>query len=158
MEHLGDYFVEMLDKVSDAAKCSAKGVILTYDIHFLKKKKKWLINELGARVAELRKSDPGMNISGDERIREIFAVLDESEKKYDECLGQRRDRLYPSCCTCQDTQAETHVHEEVHVHEEGHVHEEVHVHEEGHVHEEVHVHDDDHAHEENPEGGSDTAY
>ncbi|MEO5360553.1 MAG: hypothetical protein H7843_08900 [Nitrospirota bacterium] len=162
MEHLGDYFVDMIDKVSEAARCSAKGVILTYDIHFLKKRKEGLINDLGARVAELRKTAPEQIIFEDENIREILVALDETEKKYDEFVAERQSRLSPAStvCSCSGTLGEahmhdeghTHTHEEMHAHDEGHdeghVHE-AHTHDEGHVHthEELHTHDEEYVHE-----------
>ncbi|MBF0457195.1 MAG: hypothetical protein HQK99_04790 [Nitrospirae bacterium] len=148
MEHLGDYFVGMVDKVSEAARCSAKGVILTYDIHFLKKKKRGLVNDLGARVAALRKTDPEQVIFADEKVREILTTLDETEKRYDEFIAERQSRLYPSSCMCTCTQEQTPAQEEEHIHEKPHTHEELHTHDEPHTHEEEHIYDEHHTHEE----------
>ncbi|MBF0568264.1 MAG: hypothetical protein HQK95_05290 [Nitrospirae bacterium] len=143
MEHLGDLFVGMVDKVSEAARCSAKGVILTYDIHFLKKKRQGLVSILGARVAALRKTDPEQVVFADKDIRELLIDLDETEKRYEQCVAERQSRLYPSSCSCSCTpQDEPHTHEEAHTHDEPHTHEDQHIYDEHHTHEEEYTHEE----------------
>ncbi|MCG6552112.1 MAG: hypothetical protein L7F77_07275 [Candidatus Magnetominusculus sp. LBB02] len=157
MEHIGDFFVDMIDKVAESARCSAKGVILTYDIHFLKKKRRGLINELGARVAELRKTAPEPLIFSDQTLRGLLDTLDEAEKRYDELVAERQLRLYPtssSCCACSSTEAQANAYDGTNVHDasiaygEPHTHEELHVYDEPHTHEEMHIHEEHHTHEE----------
>ncbi|MBF0564611.1 MAG: hypothetical protein HQK89_05155 [Nitrospirae bacterium] len=104
MEHLGDYLVDMTAKVAGSARISARGVILTYDIRRLRKKKKSLMIELGKRLVELRKEDPGLNAGRDEKTRELLSAIDDNEAKLDEFLYERQKRLYSSCkCTGDET-------------------------------------------------------
>ncbi|MBF0465220.1 MAG: hypothetical protein HQK94_09085 [Nitrospirae bacterium] len=105
MEHLGDYLVEMTDKVASSARVSAKGVILTYDIRQLKKMNKTLIVNLGKRIVELSKEDPSLNAGQDEKTRELLRAIDANEAKLNEFLEEREKRLNPSSkCLCHSTE------------------------------------------------------
>jgi len=100
MEHLGDYFVDMLSTVADTSKASARGVVLTYDIHKLAKEKEIILNNIGKRLTQIRKDDPALNISQDERMRELLDSLDEIEKKLKGCFEERENLLYPKKTVC----------------------------------------------------------
>ena len=56
MQHLGDIFVDALSCVVDSAKKCAKGVVLTYDIRDLKKKKRQCLSLIGMRIVQVKKA------------------------------------------------------------------------------------------------------
>src|SRR5208283_2107767 len=75
LEHMGDYFAAMLSKVTCASKSSARGVILTYDIRQLTKKKETLIRDIGTRVARICRDNP--SLVQDEKVIELLGWLAE---------------------------------------------------------------------------------
>ncbi|MBF0559100.1 MAG: hypothetical protein HQL08_10000 [Nitrospirae bacterium] len=91
VEHMGDYFVEVLAKVTCASKSSARGVILTYDIRQLTKKKEALIRDIGTRVAQISKDNP--SLAQDKRINELLELLDETEKRLSAYVEERQQLL-----------------------------------------------------------------
>lgn len=91
LEHMGDSFVEMLAKVSCASKSSARGVVLTYDIRQLTKRKEALIREMGMRVAQIGKDNP--SLAQDEKIIELLGRLDETDKRLSSYIGERQQLL-----------------------------------------------------------------
>ncbi|KJU87659.1 hypothetical protein MBAV_000147, partial [Candidatus Magnetobacterium bavaricum] len=95
MSHMGDYVVDMIDKVSDAAKASAKGVVLTYDIRDLRGRKKDLLKRIGKRLTECRNIDGGTFIARDETLSSLLEEFDAVEGKADTLLKERTERLYP---------------------------------------------------------------
>jgi hypothetical protein len=95
MEHMGDYFVDMLGKVTCASKSSARGVVLTYDIHQLKSKKETLIRDIGRRVAQISKDNT--SFSQDEITTELLARLDETEKRLNAYVQERQCLLNYRC-------------------------------------------------------------
>jgi hypothetical protein len=94
VEHMGDYFVDLLTKVVRASKSSARGVILTYDIHCLTKKNEALITDIGTRVVQISKVDP--SFVQDEKLRELMGRQDETDKKLSAYVEERKNILYPS--------------------------------------------------------------
>ena len=94
LEHMGDYFVDMLGKVTCASKSSARGVILTYDIHQLTKKKETLIRDIGMRVAQISKDNT--SLSQDKKISELLGLLDETEKRLSAYVEERQHLLHYS--------------------------------------------------------------
>ena len=95
VEHMGDYFVDMLAKVTCASKSSARGVVLTYDIHQLKNKKETLIREIGRRVALISKNNT--SFGQDEITSELLARLDETEKRLSAYVEERQCLLNYRC-------------------------------------------------------------
>ncbi|MBF0506196.1 MAG: hypothetical protein HQL09_05120 [Nitrospirae bacterium] len=98
VEHMGDCFVDMLTKVTCASKSSARGVVLTYDIHQLTKKKENLIRDIGTRVAQISKDNA--SLAQDEKISELLKRLDETEKKLSAYVEERQNLLRPVQCSC----------------------------------------------------------
>ena len=98
VEHMGDYFVDMLAKVSCASKSSARGVVLTYDIRQLTKKKETLIMDIGTRVAQISKHNP--SLAQDEKISELLGLLDETEKRLNAYVEERKQLLYSKRKSC----------------------------------------------------------
>jgi len=88
--------MSMIKKVSKSAKDSARGVILTYDIHDLKKKRKKLIKKIGNRLLELRKEDTELNVANDETLISYFSNIDKVESQLNEDTKERHEMLYPA--------------------------------------------------------------
>jgi hypothetical protein len=86
----------LLKKVPDAAKSSARGVILTYDIHELRKKKQDIVRQIGERIVEIRKESPEMNAADDEKMRTFLLEIDAIDSKLDDYINEREERLYPA--------------------------------------------------------------
>ncbi|MBF0592173.1 MAG: hypothetical protein HQL02_08800 [Nitrospirae bacterium] len=99
ISHMGDYMVDLIDKVSDAAKASAKGVILTYDIRDLRGKKKDILLRLGKRLTECRDLDQGAFVSRDEELTRLLEEFDDVQGKTEALLKDRNQRLYPPGAT-----------------------------------------------------------
>ena len=90
MQHLGDIFVDALLYVADSAKKSAKGIVLTYDIRNLKKKRREYLSVIGRRIvqvkkaglADLRRDDKLVEmIAHAEKIDRFIASLEEKKKR-----------------------------------------------------------------------------
>ncbi|MBF0343192.1 MAG: hypothetical protein HQL06_03085 [Nitrospirae bacterium] len=103
--HMGDYMVDLIDKVSDAAKASAKGVILTYDIRDLRGKKNDILLRLGKRLTECRNLDHGVFVSRDEELTRLFEEFDDVAGRTEALLKDRNQRLYPSTSACSGEEA-----------------------------------------------------
>jgi hypothetical protein len=89
MQHLGDIFVDTLSCVADSARKHAKGVVLTYDIRDLKKKRREYLGLIGRRIvlvkkaglADLRRDDKLVEmIAHVEKIDRFMASLEEKKK------------------------------------------------------------------------------
>jgi DNA repair exonuclease SbcCD ATPase subunit len=108
VEHVGDYFVDMLGTVASAAQSSARGVILTYDIRQLERKQENLMKDIGQQVAQISKENP--SLAKDEKMKGLLARLDETEKKLNSFVEERQHMLYPApkaCCSAETAAADT---------------------------------------------------
>ncbi len=95
IEHVGDYFADLLEEVVQCAKSSARGVVLTYDIKQLSRKKETLLNNIGLRTTQLSKENSAFTEDG--ILSELLRQLDEVETKL-KALIQEREGLVSSCC------------------------------------------------------------
>lgn len=95
MSHLGDYMADLLEKTTTLASASAKGVVLTYDIGELKRKRKKLINQLPDLVLEHKKKDPDMVLSRNEAITALLGEIDGVQGRLDALMSERHERLFP---------------------------------------------------------------
>jgi hypothetical protein len=96
MQHLGDSFVDALTMVVDSAKKQAKGLVLTYDIHDLNKKKIQSLSLIGRRTVQVRKE--GLeDLKSDDTLVELIAQAEkidryiesfEEKKKMCGCKGK----------------------------------------------------------------------
>lgn len=101
VEHIGDSFVDMLTKVVGASKSSARGVILTYDIRQLTRKKEALISEIGMHVAHISKDTTAL--LPDEKLKELLEREGEVDRRLQTFVEERKHLLYPgqSCCSAE---------------------------------------------------------
>ncbi|MES0338340.1 MAG: hypothetical protein SFH39_18500 [Candidatus Magnetobacterium sp. LHC-1] len=107
MSHMGDYMVGLIDKVSSAAKASAKGVVLTYDIRDLRGRKKDVLHKIGKRLTECRNIDGGAFVARDDELTRLLDEFDDIKNKAETFLKERTERLYPSEATsCMHSAAE----------------------------------------------------
>jgi hypothetical protein len=72
MQHLGDTFVDALSIVVDSAIKHAKNVVLTYDIHDLKKKKRQCLSLIGKRIVQVKKAGLA-DLKRDDNLVELIA-------------------------------------------------------------------------------------
>jgi hypothetical protein len=94
MQHLGDIFVDALSCVVDSAKRHAKGVVLTYDIRELKKKRRECLSRTGMRIVQMKKAGLA-DLRGDDKLLELITdaenidrfIQSYEEKKKETALG-----------------------------------------------------------------------
>ncbi|MCL4456528.1 MAG: hypothetical protein M1406_03855 [Nitrospirae bacterium] len=95
LQHLGDIVVGMLVKTTGSAKRCAQGVILTYDIHEIRRQRHYYLCEIGKRLAQVKKE--GLtDAKKDDRLMELFSELEALEKKI-EAYGEERDKMTRLC-------------------------------------------------------------
>ncbi len=81
MNHLGDIIVGGAEKVWHAIINSTQEIKNKYHIHTLERKKQLIIEELGVRLSEIKKTSPELEIFDDDILRDCFDKLSEVEKK-----------------------------------------------------------------------------
>jgi len=96
MRHIGDAFVDKVEKVGLSIKGSVRGIVLTYNIDELKKEKEKIVNGIGKRMVAGRKKDPDFNVLQDKMMIKLFSKLDKVEGQMEACIKERRERLYPN--------------------------------------------------------------
>ena len=96
MQHLGDIFVDSVERGFDCLESSMRGVSLTYDIHELKKKKRKILSKIGKRTAEIRKRSPEQEVFADDRMMELFSKLERIDEHIETRTREREARLYPA--------------------------------------------------------------
>jgi hypothetical protein len=95
MQHLGDIFVDTLSIVVDSAKKHAKSVVLTYDIHDLKKKKLQCLGLIGRRIVQVKKAGL-VELSRDDKLVELI-VRAENIDKYIGSFEEERKMTMSGC-------------------------------------------------------------
>ena len=95
IEHIGDTFVGGIMKASDAAKTSARGIVLTYDLNDLKKKRQGIVHKIGERLVQLRNDNPDLNIAEDEEMPNLLSESDRIKKEIEAAEKELEERLYP---------------------------------------------------------------
>ncbi len=101
MEHLGDIVAGKLERVASklgrvfgSLKTSTRGVVLTYDIHDLEKKRRKILTSIGEQMGKVRVQSPEMAIFNDEGIMKLFTQLTTLEERIESCKQEREARLY----------------------------------------------------------------
>lgn len=104
LEHIGDYFVEMISCAIEAGQSAAKGVILTYDIKQLTRQRDTLLKRLGMQLAKDKREN--IPVEQDPTIQELMTQLDEIEQRLQACKEEREKMLNAkkSCCVSQSTE------------------------------------------------------
>ncbi|MBF0100837.1 MAG: hypothetical protein HQK77_08020 [Desulfobacterales bacterium] len=97
MNHLGDIFVEKLANCGKAICNSTRGIVLTYNIHELNKKKQKNFAQIGERLTQVRNEQPSLDVFFDEKMATLYKDLDEIEERLGQQLRERQTRLYPRC-------------------------------------------------------------
>ncbi len=92
-QHIGDIFVDNLEKAFDYVKSSTRGITLTYDMHDLEKKKSKVLSEIGERMAEIRKTSPELDVFNDEKVLELFSKLEVAEESIEAHTKERKEKL-----------------------------------------------------------------
>ncbi|HIJ60524.1 MAG TPA: hypothetical protein HPP56_07930 [Nitrospirae bacterium] len=87
LEHMGDYFVEMISCTIEAGETAAKGIILTYDMKQLKREREILLKRLGMQMVKDKREN--INVDEDETIKDLIAQLDDVEKRLKDCKEAR---------------------------------------------------------------------
>lgn len=79
LQHIGDIFVDVVQKTADTAiQCSSR-VFLTYDIQLLSRKRKLLLRDIGERVTQLVK-EGASDLMQCSRLSELVSQLNSIEK------------------------------------------------------------------------------
>jgi hypothetical protein len=119
MEHLGDIVAGKLEsvagklggvagklgKVFGSLKTSTRGVVLTYDIHDLEKKRRKILTSIGEQMGKVRAQSPEMAIFNDEGIMKLFVELTRVEDRIENCVQEREARLYARDFTPEQSEA-----------------------------------------------------
>ena len=79
MQHLGDIFVDALLYTVASAKKSAKGIVLTYDIRGLKKKKQECLSQIGRRIVQVKKAGLA-DLKRDDILVELVATTEKIDR------------------------------------------------------------------------------
>jgi len=99
MQHLGDFFVDnvlsKIEKGFGSLKLSTRGIVVTYDIHELRKSKRKMISHIGQRLTEIKRTSPEFDIFQDPDLSKLFVKLDDIESRIELRLNERETRLYP---------------------------------------------------------------
>lgn len=94
MQHMGDIVVGSIEKAAGSARECAKGVVLTYDIHETRKKRRHLLRGIGRRLVQLKKE--GLtDVKRDDGLVELFAELDSLEKTLKAYEEERNAMVHP---------------------------------------------------------------
>jgi len=96
MQHLGDIFADKLEGACEAVRSSPRGIVLTYDIHELQKKKRKIVRKIGERLTEVRKKSPELDVFKDKKMIEHFSKLGKLEKRIKTLTKEREKRLNPA--------------------------------------------------------------
>ena len=96
LQHLGDIFVDSVDRGFGCIESSMRGVSLTYDIHELKKEKRKILSKIGKRTAEIRKRSPEQEVFADDEMMKLFSKLEGVDERIDTSTREREARLYPA--------------------------------------------------------------
>jgi ribosomal 50S subunit-associated protein YjgA (DUF615 family) len=95
MQHLGDIFVDALSCVVDSAKRQAKGVVLTYDIRELKKKKRECLSKIGMRIVQMKKAGLA-DLRRDDKLLELITDA-ENIGRFIESYEEKRKETVHGC-------------------------------------------------------------
>jgi hypothetical protein len=95
LEHMGDVLFDKISHACGKVKGSTRGIKLTYKIGELQQEKAKLTKRIGKRVVIVRDGKPEFDLSTDKRLVLLFKKLDDVQKQIDDCLLERKKRLYP---------------------------------------------------------------
>ncbi len=96
MQHLGDIFVDTLSCVADSAKKHAKGIVLTYDIWDLKKKRREYLSLIGRRIVQVKKAGLA-DLKRDDKLVELIAGVE----KIDRFIASFEEKKKMTACGCE---------------------------------------------------------
>ena len=100
MQHLGDIFVDTLSCVADSAKRCAKGIVLTYDIRDLKKKRRQCLSLIGRRIVQVKKAGLA-DLKRDDKLVELIA----GAEKIDRFIASFEEKKKRMACGCESKTA-----------------------------------------------------
>jgi len=92
-QHLGDIVADKLEAGCRATKSSTRGVVLTYDLCDLRKKKRKVVGKIGARLVQIRKESPELDVFQNEKMMEVFNKLAKLEDREEAIIQERLERL-----------------------------------------------------------------
>ena len=95
MQHLGDIFVDTLSGVADSAKKHAKGVVWTYDIWDLKKKRREYLSLIGRRIVQVKKAGL-VDLRRDDKLVEMIAHAEKIDR-FVASFEEKKKRMAGGC-------------------------------------------------------------
>jgi len=94
LKHIGDIFVDVVQKTAGTATQCSKRLFLAYDIKSLKSKREQLSRSLGERVEALMKEGE-TDFSKDDKLSELILKLNLIEKDIAAFEEERSNLVYP---------------------------------------------------------------
>jgi hypothetical protein len=79
LQHIGDIFVDTVQKTADTAIQCSSTIFLTYDIKLLSQKRKRLLRDIGERVTQLIKEET-TDLMQCSKLSELISQLNGIEK------------------------------------------------------------------------------
>ena len=95
MIHLGDILIAKMEKGFRFLRKSNRGIVITYDLRELKRKRKKVLVKIGTRMADLKTVSPELEIFKDSDLSKLFTNLEKIEQTIEERIQEREARLYP---------------------------------------------------------------
>jgi hypothetical protein len=95
MQHLGDIFVDTVSCVADSARKQAKGVVLTYDIWDLNKKRREYLSLIGRRIVQVKKAGL-VDLRRDDKLVEMIGHAEKIDR-FIASLEEKKKRMASGC-------------------------------------------------------------
>jgi len=92
LEHAGDIFIEMIEGIGSSITRPFRGIVLTKNINYIKYQRANAVYQIGERVVVIRKEQPEF-FSSDPPVTQLFSKFDAVDKKLDDVIKEREERL-----------------------------------------------------------------
>jgi len=92
LEHVGDLFIEKLERVIKSVTGQFRGIVVTHDIHSMERKRHGLMFQIGERVVTIRKDNASL-FTDDPAMNGLFSQLDDLDGRLDAMINEREERL-----------------------------------------------------------------
>jgi hypothetical protein len=104
LQHIGDIFVDVVQKTADTAIQCSSSIFLTYDINMLSQKRKQVLRDIGERVTQLI-NEGSTDLMQCAKLSELVAQLNSIENKMAEHEKARCNPINPfrsnkAACEC----------------------------------------------------------
>jgi len=94
LQHIGDIFVDVVQKTADTAIQCSSSIFLTYDINTLSQKRKRVLRDIGERVTQLIKEE-STDLMQCSKLSELVSQLNGIEEKLEAHENERSNMVNP---------------------------------------------------------------